>query len=122
MRRAMLVFLPLLAVSTTAKAAPITLTCSLGQEGMPKTDVILEIEDGSVRLGSDRENIVDAQSLEKRSLVVKKDLISFRQMFAATRVAWDWKIDRAKSAVTQKYINTETGKSFLTKSGTCSGG
>ena len=122
MRRAMLVFLPLLAVATTVRAAPITLTCSLGQEGMPKTEVILEIEDGAVRLGSDRENIVDAQSLEKRSLVVKKDVISFRQMFAATRVAWDWKIDRAKGAVTQKYINTETGKSFLTKTGTCSGG
>ena len=122
MRRAMLVFLPLLAVATTVKAAPITLTCSLGQEGMPKTEVILEIEDGAVRLGSDRENIVDAQSLEKHSLVVKKDVISFRQMFAATRVAWDWKIDRAKGAVTQKYINTETGKSFLTKTGTCAGG
>ena len=49
MRRAMLVFLPLLAVSTTAKAAPITLTCSLGQEGMPKTEVILEIEDGAIK-------------------------------------------------------------------------
>ena len=122
MRRAMLVFLPLLAVATTAKAAPVTLTCSLGQEGMPKQEVILEIEDGSVRLGSDRENIVDAQSLEKRSLVVKKDMISFRQMFAATRVAWDWKIDRATGKVTQKYINTETGKSFLTKVGDCSGG
>jgi hypothetical protein len=122
MRRVMLMFLPLLFVSTTARAAPITLTCSLGQEGMPKTEVILEIDDGAVRLGSDRENIVDAQSLEKRSLVVKKDVISFRQMFAATRVAWDWKIDRASGKVTQKYINTENGKSFLTKTGDCSGG
>ncbi len=121
MRRVMLMFLPLLFVSTTAWAAPITLTCSLGQEGMPKTEVILEIDDGAVRLGSDRENIVDAQSLEKRSLVVKKDVISFRQMFAATRVAWDWKIDRASGKVTQKYINTENGKSFLTKTGDCSG-
>ena len=122
MRRVMLMSLPLLYVSTAAQAAPITLTCSLGQEGMPKTDVILEIDDGVVRLGSDRENIVDAQSLEKRSLVIKKDVISFRQMFAATRVAWDWKIDRASGKVTQKYINTETGKSFLTKTGDCSGG
>jgi hypothetical protein len=122
MRRVMLLFLPFLAASTAAHATPITLTCSLGQEGMPKQEVILEIEDGAVRLGSDRENIVDAQSLEKRSLVVKKDVITFRQMFAATRVAWDWKIDRASGAVTQKYINTETGKSFLTKTGSCSGG
>ncbi len=122
MRRFALMFFPLLFVSTTARAAPITLTCSLGQEGMPKTEVILEIDDGVVRLGSDRENIVDAQSLEKRSLVVKKDVISFRQMFAATRVAWDWKIDRATGKVTQKYINTENGKSFLTKTGDCSGG
>jgi len=122
MRRMMLVFLPLLAVSATAKAAPVTLTCSLGQEGMPQQEVILQIDDGAVRLGSDQENIVDAQSLEKHSLVVKKDVISFRQMFAATRVAWDWKIDRASGKVTQKYINTETGKSFLTKTGTCSGG
>ena len=122
MRRMMLVFLPLLAVSATAQAAPITLTCSLGQEGMPQQEVILQIDDGAVRLGSDQENIVDAQSLEKHSLVVKKDVISFRQMFAATRVAWDWKIDRASGKVTQKYINTETGKSFMTKTGSCTGG
>jgi len=122
MRCALLVFLPLLAVSTAAKAAPVTLTCTLGQEGMPQQEVILEIEDGAVRLGSDRENIVDAQSLEKHSLVIKKEVISFRQMFAATRVAWDWKIDRATGKVTQKYINTETGKPFLTKTGSCSGG
>ncbi|ARN80107.1 hypothetical protein [Methylocystis bryophila] len=122
MRRALVVFLPLLAVSTRAEAAPVTLTCSLGQEGMPKQELVLEIEDGGVRLGSDHENIVDAQSLEKRSLVIKKDLISFRQMFAATRVAWDWKIDRATGKVTQKYINTETGKPFLTKTGDCTGG
>jgi hypothetical protein len=122
MRRIMLVYLPLLAVSAAAQAAPVTLTCSLGQEGMPQQEVILQIDDGAVRLGSDQENIVDAQSLEKHSLVVKKDVISFRQMFAATRVAWDWKIDRASGKVTQKYINTETGKSFLTKSGTCTGG
>jgi hypothetical protein len=121
MRRMMLV-IPLFAVSATAQAAPVTLTCSLGQEGMPQQAVILQIDDGAVRLGSDQENIVDAQSLEKHSLVVKKDVISFRQMFAATRVAWDWKIDRASGKVTQKYINTETGKSFLTKTGTCTGG
>jgi hypothetical protein len=122
MRRMMLVFRPLLAVSAAAQAAPDTLTCSLGQEGMPQQEVILQIDDGAVRLGSDQENIVDAQSLEKHSLVVKKDVISFRQMFAATRVAWDWKIDRASGKVTQKYINTETGKSFLTKTGNCTGG
>jgi len=124
MRRALLVSVPLLllAFSSSASGATITLTCTLASQDEPPQQIILEIGDGHVRYGSDAGSLVDVQSLEKHSLVVKSDVIAFRQNHAATRVVWDWRIDRASGALTQKYISTESGKSFRTKTGKCDGG
>jgi hypothetical protein len=122
MNRAALLLAPLVVVAALApaQAEDITLTCSVGSESFPSQAIYLQIKDGRISYGSDKDSLVDAESIEKSSLVVKSDKIAFKQLFASTRVAWEWKIDRSAGKIEIRYVNTENGKPFLTKKGTCS--
>ena len=120
MNRAAFLLIPVFLLGASARAEDIALTCSVSSASFPSQDIVLRIQGGRVSYGSDAQSLIDAESIEKSSLVVKSDKIAFKQLFASTRVAWEWKIDRASGDIEIKYINTENGKPFLTKKGKCS--
>jgi len=124
MKNAALLLFPLVlfGLATQAKAEQISLSCSIASEGAPKQDIVLEIRDGRVRYGSDRSSLVAITSIAGSSLVANSGVIAFKQLFPASHVAWDWRVDRATGEITIRYINTGNGKQFLKKSGTCAGG
>jgi len=120
MNRAALLLFPVFLLGASARAEDVSLTCSVSSASFPNQEIFLQIKGGRISYGSDKDSLVEAESIEKASLVVKPDRIAFKQLFASTRVAWEWKIERATGGIEIKYVNTENGKSFLTKKGKCS--
>jgi hypothetical protein len=111
-----------LSLAAPARAEQILLSCSFAADNGPRQDIALEIANGRVRYGSNAGSMVNVDSLERSSLVANAGRIAFKQVWPATHVAWNWSIDRASGALTINYVNTNNGKSFLTKTGTCGGG
>lgn len=111
-----------LGTAAPARAEQILLSCAFAADNGPRQDIMLEIANGRVRYGSSAASMVNVDSLERASLVANAERIAFKQAWPATHVAWNWSIDRASGAMTIKEVNTNNGKSFLTKTGACGAG
>ena len=98
------------------------LSCVVSQQEGPRQDLFVKVSNGLVFYGPSREALVAAESMNKGSLSVSGDQISFRQTWPSNHVQWDWSIDRASGDISIKYINTQNRKVFLTKRGSCAGG
>lgn len=105
-----------------AKADEIALSCVIAAQDAPKQDLFVKISDGRVFYGASASTMIAAESLNRGSLAVSGDHISFRQIWPSSHVQWDWSINRGSGEIIIKYVNMGNNKAFLTKRGSCARG